>query len=525
MITRAFVNGRIYASLDPLIIVDGIVVSGSRIIYAGSSSKALDIARITGGDVVDLNGRVVLPSFIDAHLHMDSLGLLSYILDLRGVKSIRELKERLREYINNNKPSLVIGRGWNQEEFIEARYPTRSDLDEVTSDIPVLLLRVCGHMAVLNTAGLRLVGFLEHSWDKVLRDEKGAPSGLIIEDAVGLAHSKFKEQLTSRDYRKILMTSQSILLANGVSMVGFVSCSINTLRELIEMNADGELKLRVRVYLQVDRNDQDSLSRITRLGLRAGFGDSYLKIMGIKLFLDGSLGARTAWLTEPYSDSPGENGSPLIEREDLLRIAKLADESGLQIAVHAIGDRAIDMALDVYSELKNTRKLRHRIEHVSVLRDDQVELMRKIGVVAVVQPRFIISDWWAKKRLGERAKWLYRFKTMIESGIPIAFSTDAPVEPVNPWETVYSAITRGYYENIPFYEDTRHEALDLKTSLYSYTIGSSYALHEDQNTGKLLPGMYADFIIVDKDPFTVDHRELRAIKILETYIGGMRASA
>ena len=511
-----FINGVVYVSFKPLNLVDGFLVSGDRVLYAGSSSVVKQLTSLLGGSIVDLKGKTILPGFIDSHIHLDELGLSLRILDLRGVKSIRELKEKLRDYASKSRSQWIIGRGWDQELFEEKKWPTRWDLDEVVSDRPVLLVRVCGHAGVLNTHGLEITGLINSIDRNVLRNENGESTGIVVEDALSKARSMIREFLSVNDYVEFLKTAQEHLLSNGITTVGFVSCSLKSLRALMELWRRGELKIRVRLYLY-------PLEAIRELGVKAGFGDSYLKIMGVKLFADGSLGARTAWLSEPYSDDPSTSGYPVIKYEELLEVAKTIDENGLQLAVHAIGDKAIEMVLDVYRALENTKRLRHRIEHLSVLRDDELEEISKLGVVGVVQPHFIISDWWAKNRLGEkRVKWLYRFKSMIEKNVPIALSTDAPVEPVNPWETIYAAVTRGEYDNIPYYEDTREESLSVVEALHSYTAGSAYSLHGENELGTLKPGALADFIVVDRDPLMTPPRELGRIKVLETYVGGVR---
>lgn len=519
MSVKGFVNGKIYLSYKPLRIVDAIIVHGQRVLYAGTSTRAIELAKSLGGDIVDLDGKVVLPGFIDSHIHMDSLGLTLVSLDLTGVKSISELKNRVKQYVERFKPRVVIGRGWDQELFVEKRYPTRIDIDEVVKDIPVLLIRICGHMALLNTKGLEYTGLIGKADRNVNEDS----AGLVVENAVGEAYKKFTESIGVEEFIGLLRKAQKYLLSHGVTSIGFVSCSLKTFKALLEMWRRNELHLRVHIYFNPVGDGIDVVKYLADLGFKLGYGDSLLKVMGIKLFVDGSLGARTAWLSEPYEDHSRTLGFQLLDREDLYKIAKRADEAGLQLAVHAIGDKAIETVLGVYSELDNTRRLRHRVEHLSVLRDDLLEDMSELGAVAVVQPRFIISDWWAIHRLGpRRMKWLYRFRSMLEKNIPIAFSTDAPVESLNPWETIYAAITRGKYDDSPTYEYTASECLGLLESLDIYTRGSSYALHDENEIGTLLPGSYADFIVVDRDPPGLVDKEIKNVKILETYVGGKR---
>ncbi|MDK2383514.1 MAG: amidohydrolase family protein, partial [Candidatus Korarchaeota archaeon] len=197
--------------------------------------------------------------------------------------------------------------------------------------------------------------------------------------------------------------------------------------------------------------------------------------------------------------------------------------AGLQLAVHAIGDRANDMVLRIYSELgrEAVRGLRHRIEHASVLRPDQLRLMAELGAAAAVQPHFIISDWWVVRRLGRRrAAWAYPLRTMATAGIPMGFSTDAPVEPLDPWETIYAAVTRGEYEGVELAAETPGERLGLEESLHYYTMGSAYLVFEEERLGSLVPGKLADYIVVDRDPLVMEPPEIRGVKVLETVVGG-----
>ncbi|WP_457550518.1 amidohydrolase, partial [Archaeoglobus sp.] len=426
------------------------------------------------------------------------------------VRSIDELKRRLKEHAEKTESEWIVGYGWDQE--LLKRYPTRWDLDEVVDDRPVLLSRFCLHAGVLNTKAMEICNLLDSESPCVMRNERGA-TGVVVENAYTTAVNKFRESLKPEDYEKFIESAMRYVLSHGITAVGFVSCGSKSFKALERLRAKRKLKLRVFVYLKD--------SEITRFGISRGFGDEFLKINGVKIIADGSLGARTAWLSERYED--GDScGFPIISRDELEKIARRVHKANLQLAIHGIGDRTIDTILDVYQEL-NAKIARHRIEHASVLRDDQVERIAKLGIVVSAQPHFIISDWWVVRRVGQnRAKWVYRLKSLIEKGIVVGFGTDAPVESVNPWETVYSAVTRGKHEELELYELTKNENLTVEEALHCYTYGSAYLLFEEQNLGTLEVGKFADFVVVDRDPFDVDERDLRNIKVLETYIGGNR---
>ena len=522
MSVKAFINGKIYVSFTPLRVESSLVIYGDRVLYVGSAERALELARSLGGEVVDLAGKTVMPGFIDSHLHLDTLGLALSTLDLRGTKSISELREKLRDYASNSKFTWILGHGWDQELFAEKRWPTRWDLDEAVSDKPVLLTRICLHAGVVNTRALLVSRVAESGLPGILRDERGEPIGVLLEEALKYVRERVKSELTTRDYVEFIKAAQDHLLSMGVTTIGVAGCGLKVLRALMSLWSRRELRVRVRLYLYHRDGDVDILDILDKIGVKCGFGDEYLRIMGIKLFADGALGPRTAWLSEPYTDDPSTSGVPLLESEELRKLARKAHDTGLQVAVHAIGDRALDVVLDAFSYIK-PEKLRHRIEHASLVRDDQLEELKKLNPALSVQPRFVISDWWAKSRVGERRiKWLYRFKTFIASGLLVGLSTDAPVEPVNPWETIYVAVTRGKYDNVPYYEETAGEKLTLLESLHAYTQGSAQLLRSESEIGTLEQGKLADFIILGKDPLSVAEKELRELRITETYVGGER---
>jgi hypothetical protein len=305
--------------------------------------------------------------------------------------------------------------------------------------------------------------------------------------------------------------------SRGVTTLGFVSCGARELAALIEL--EEELPLRVRVYLNPER---DALKALKDLGIRRGFGSDLLKIQGIKILADGSLGARTARLSSPYEDDPETFGQYNIKKDELLSLAAEANEAKLQLAIHGIGDATIDMILDAYEAL-GPSDLRHRIEHASLSRPDQIERMARMGVAVTVQPHFVLTDWWLPERVGhQRAKWIYPFRSIMKAEVPVGFGTDSPVEPIDPFETLYAAVTRGKFEAHSVYEMSKEEALTVEESLYCYTFGSAYVMGEEKLLGSLEEGKIADFVVVEDDPLTVDERNLRTVGTAETRLGGRR---
>lgn len=513
---KAFLNGHIYISFCPKKETGGLLVAEGRVLSAGREDQVKDLAERLGAEVIDLKGRTLLPGFIDSHAHLDEVGLSLRSLDLRGTKSLEELKGKLDTFARNDESPWILGYGWDQELFEGHRWPTRYDLDAVEKKRPVMLSRVCLHAAVINTPALKESG-LDPSSPNVLKGKDGSPSGVIVEEALNIAKEKFRRSLTIEDWKGYLRAGAFHAASHGVTTLGFVSCGARELAALIEL--EEELPLRVRVYLNPER---DVLKALKNLGIRRGFGSDLLKIQGIKILADGSLGARTARLSSPYEDDPETFGQYNVKRDELLSLAAEANEAKLQLAIHGIGDATIDMILDAYEAL-GPSDLRHRIEHASLSRPDQIERMARTGIAVTVQPRFVLTDWWLPERVGhQRAKWIYPFRSIMKAEVPVGFGTDSPVEPIDPFETLYAAVTRGKFEAHSVYEISKEEALTVEESLYCYTFGSAYVMGEEKLLGSLEEGKIADFVVVEDDPLTVDERNLRTIKTAETRLSGRR---
>ncbi len=515
----SLVNCKAYVSFKPLKTAKAITIFGDKILYHGTIAGAKRMAKLHNGKVVDLGGKVVVPGFVDSHMHLDSLGIGLNTLDVTNTRSIGEIKEKLRKFADvHSDATWLRGRGWDQEFFAEGRWPNKQDIDEIVSDKPVLLIRVCGHIAVINTKALELLKGLSISLQPPFydRDKSGELTGIVREDGVKYVRSLIKYELG--ELTKFLKDAYNHSLSYGVTTVAIAGCDSEVLNALQLLRLNHELPLRIRAFIK-----PELLVHIKNLGIKQGFGDSYLKISGVKLLADGSFGGRTALLSQPYSDDSSTNGVSTITDDELKRIVKEASENKLQVATHAIGDKAIDMVLNAYESYKLCiPELKHRIEHASIVRPDQVSRMAKLGVVIAVQPHFIIADWWVVKRVGvKRAPWVYPFRTLLDAGVQMGFSTDCPVEPINPWESVYASVTRGKYEKSELLKYTKNETLDTVTTIHIYTFGSAKILHEEDALGTLEEGKFADLVIIDRDPIKTKPKDLREIKVLATIVGGV----
>lgn len=512
------INGNIYASFEPLIRVKALALAYGRVLAIGDESYVKRLVYDLGGDVIDIGGRPIIPGFIDAHIHLDGLALALKSLNLRGMRSIGELKLKLKEFIENNPDvEVVYGRGWDQELFVEGRWPTRYDVDDVISDKPVVLVRICGHAALLNTKAMEDLGLMHSRSKDVIRDERGVPTGIVKESIIDLVTSYVRNKLMR--YDTYIHDTLNYILSHGVTTIGYVSACMDVINTLTKFVNEGITIPRIYAYLNV--NDFYKFTSLIKTPLRSNF----ISIIGVKVFLDGSLGARTALLSEPYSDDLKNKGQELISVDDLVKLMYEAFSKGFQVAAHAIGDKAIDIAIMAYKKacpLIGGSKGYLRIEHASIIRPDQIRELRKLGIAVSIQPRFVISDWWVVRRVGiRRVRWVYPFKTLKHEGLAIGLSTDAPVEPLNPWETIYAAVTRGSFEGIELSKYTMEESLSILEALHLYTYGSARVLGI-QDLGRLLPGYKADFLVLDRDPLAVSHEMLRKIEILEVWVNGYR---
>ncbi len=503
MTKKLFYNGKIYISFKPLTVAEAMLIDSDTITdYGNLESESDEVERI------DLQGKTVIPGFIDSHMHLDELGEYLNSIDLRGVRTIDEMKLRIQSQMSSER--WIIGHGWDQELLSEGRWPTSSDIDGVSGQKPMLLSRVDLHSALLNSQGMKESGIIEMSELSpfIERDGQGNPTGIIKEKAFGYVKDLIKKKRTKEYWKKLLTDAISYASKKGVTSIGFVSCSEDIFKLLLEIDKK-DLKIRIFVFVNPDFMMKEEFPSYLK-------DDSMMKIAGVKLFSDGSLGSRTALLSFDYADDRGNRGLAAMSGGDIYSMAKKAESLGLDVATHAIGDKALDTVLGVYARLN----FNHRIEHASLIRQDQFDLIKKVGAILVTQPHFVVTDFWILDRVGKQnAKIVHPFKTILRKGIPQAFSTDCPVEPLDPWETVKAAVDRGKERGIELSILSDNEVLSVADSLDIYTRGSAGALRH-KRIGTLERGNYADFIVLDREPLNSD---LSEISVLETYVGGQRA--
>jgi len=498
---------------------EAVAIKDEKIVAVGAN----ELAKAWIGDqtrVVSLNGKTVVPGFIDTHVHMRGFGRYLTKIDLRNVSSIRKMQQLLQERVQKTHERYwILGRGWDQERLREKRYPTRWDLDEAASNNPVILTRVCGHICVVNSKALELANITKDtaapSGGQIDRDpETGEPTGILRENALDLVLNVVPEPNEEELTEMCALACHKAVEAGLTSVHWFVrsSAEIRVLQELRK-----EDKLPIRIYLVVP---VEFLERLASAGLATGFGDSMMKIGSIKILADGSLGARTAALKQPYNDEPSTRGMMLYNRRSLNTLVLKAHKARFQLAIHAIGDRAVDMALKALETAVNEsprENHRHRLEHVSVVTETFIHQMRKLGVIASVQPHFAVSDFWVEKRLGKaRARWTYPFRTFIKEGLVVTGGSDCPVEPISPLLGIFAAVNR---EAFP------QERITLDEALRIYTISAAFASFEEKVKGSIEAGKLADLVVLSDDLREIEPDRIRDVKVEMTIVGGKIAYA
>jgi predicted amidohydrolase YtcJ len=472
-------------------------------IYRGEDPDLLP-----GTEVIDANGGSLLPGLTDTHCHPFDYGRLKRSVDLRGTSNVTAVRMRLSSAVLKAGPGeWVLGMGWNQESFPDRRMPTRSDIDDLSPSNPVILSRVCGHIGLLNSAAVRLLGVASRGGPEYERDSAGELTGIVKETALVDALQRVPRsperlasdiQAVEAEAAKLGLTGLHCIVSPG----GFRE----ELAALHGLHASGALSLRYRVYIPAE-----ALGFVQEEGLREKMNGDALRINGVKVFTDGSLGARTAALREPYSDDPGNSGILRMKDSELDQVVERADSLGYQVIVHAIGDRAVEQAVRSLSRVTGARNpRRHRVEHASLLPVDLRSKMAKHGIRAAVQPCFVTSDTWAVDRLGEeRLRDLHPFRSMLEEGILVSGGSDSPVESLSPVLGMWAAMTRG--GSVP------EESLTLEQSLALYTSAASSNGFDESD---LREGAPANFTLFDSDIGGMHPALFRKVGVLATVVNG-----
>ena len=531
-----FIHGNIYTGIVANASFQGIkrehalAIRGDRIEDVGAE---VDMLKLKGPEtqVIDLGGHFLMPGFNDAHIHLSQGGFERLTVDLVGVKSLTEFRDRIRARVEKAAPGeWIVGGGWDQTLWPVKELPTRWDIDEVSADHPVFVQRVDGHIGVANTRALQLASITLASKDpaggKIDRDSTGQPNGILRETAKDAVFAVIPKP--THDQRRQAIEAS----LHALAQFGITSAQDNSSWDdfLIYEEIEREGKLTARISEWLPFNDPVQTLEMHRSAHPQS--DLMLQTGMLKGFMDGSLGSRTAAMLEPYADDPKNSGLPQYEPDKLAEMAKERAQAGFQLGFHAIGDKGVQMALDAFADAEKAARekkvkaanggddYRLRIEHAQVTSPAQIAKFKELKVIASMQPAHVLSDMpWAAERLGsKRAAHSYAWAEFLKKGVTLAFGSDYPFDQLSPFRGLYAAVTRrsenGKHEYFP------EQKLSMEQAISAYTTGSAFAQFAEKEKGTLAPGMLADFIVLDRDITAVEPTKVLGTRVLRTVVGG-----
>ena len=518
-------NARIYTVDDSRPIVAAMAVRDGRIAFTGSAREAMAL-KGTSTKIVDLAGRTVIPGMVDAHAHLLGLGQALRIVNLVGAKSYDEVIARVVARAKGLPPGQwLLGRGWDQNQWGDTRFPTHDALSRALPNNPVYLTRVDGHAGLANAAAMRAASVTAASKDpsggKVERTASGDPTGVFIDNAKDLVEHFIPpgtREETRQAIRAAIAESQRYGLV-GLHDAGESRATIDLMEEMAKA---GEIPFRLYVMIG---DDSAAVAHYLARGPQSGLYDNHLWLRSFKLYADGALGSRGAALLEPYSDDANNKGLILTAPAHIQDVAVRALRAGFQVNTHAIGDRGNRVVLDAYdAALKQVPVADHRfrVEHAQILHHDDIPRFAELGVIPSMQAVHQTSDmYWAGSRLGAgRLLGAYAWRSVLETGVVVPNGSDFPVEAVNPLLSFHSAVARQDAENWPAGGWLPEQRMTRQEALMSMTIWPAFAAFQEATMGSLAPGKLADFVVLDRDIMTVADRDILGTAVLATYIGG-----
>ena len=525
MIQTILHNGSIYTLDEERPRISALAISYGRVVALGSDTYIRGLATANTTQI-DLAGRTVLPGLTDAHLHWEAQARSLSAVDVFEVPSKAIALERVKQRAEmTSAGEWISGHGWAQDLWEDRGFPTKSDLDQVAPDNPVILKAKSGHASWVNSRALQLAGITGSTSDpeggQILRDASGEATGILLETASDLARDKMPNP-SSEQLADMMTAAQELALKCGITMIHDFD-EPSCLAALQILRERGDLKLRVLKQI-----NQRWLDAAIDSGIRTGFGDDWIRIGALKLFADGALGPKTALMFEAYAGEPDNYGMILVDKEEMVEYASRASSYGLPTSVHAIGDKAVHDVLDVLESVRAEEAARreprssrrHRIEHVQIIHPRDIGRLAQLDVIASMQPIHAMSDRVTADRYwGERTAYAYNPRIQLDQGARIAFGSDAPVEPLNPWLGIHAAVTR-QRDGLPVGGWHPEARLSLRESLLGFTQGPAYAAGMEDRLGKLAEGYLADLIVLDRDVHEIPADELAAVNVLGTMVDG-----
>jgi predicted amidohydrolase YtcJ len=491
--------------------VTALAMRDRRILAVGDDDEIRSLAQ-SHTQQIDVCGRRVVPGLIDSHFHFYDWALGRRGLSLTNAASLADVRERVRQVVRKALPGeWILGQGWNQDGWPQPRLPHRSDLDDLTPHNPTVLWRTDLHLAWVNSQALQIAGITADTLDPAMgvidRNESGQPTGILRELAINLVRQVIPPP-TADDTDQAMRTAIADIHRLGLTGVHDMRIMGGedgppAFQAWQRLQSQGGLKLRVWMMLPSER-----LSEVIALGLRTGFGDEYLRVGGIKIFSDGATGPRTAWMLEPFADAG--IGMPLTPMREIAEMISTAHQAGISTATHAIGDRSVQELLDVFTEILAGKGggvqplAPHRIEHVQHSHPHDLERLAPLGLVASVQPIHATDDMAMMERAcGERSRWAYAFRDLLNAGTVLALGSDCPVASPNPFWGIHAAVTRQRRDGTPAAGWYPGQRLTVAEAVWGYTMGPAYASGQSARQGSLAPGKLADLIVLDRDIFAI----------------------
>lgn len=514
-------NGIIYTMAHESDTYASIAINGGQVKAIGD-----DLSHLADNNtqIIDLEGKIVVPGFNDSHIHLLGLGAALSQVDLSEARSKEDVIKLTQDFIQKNhidKDQWITGRGWNQDYFDVKEILTADDLDEISTNHFIFLRRACGHVAACNTYLLDTFGFTK---EETHIDGGMYVNGVFKENALELITSKMPVP-TKDDLKKWIKNGATYLNSLGITSVQSDDLCVfsedlipDVFKSLIELSMNDNLS--VRVYEQSLLRNATILSKEIDNGYKQGKGSDFFKLGPLKILGDGSLGGRTAWLNQPYADAPNEQGIHMYSQEELNKYVFLAHKHDIASAIHCIGDKMLDSALEAISQAQEQLpkpNLRHGIVHCQITSRDQLKRMRDLNIMAYVQPIFLDYDAHiVYDRVGSLADTSYNWKTMMDIGLKMSFGSDAPVDSADPIKGIHCAVTRKDLNLKPEKAYLLDQSISVYDAIYNYTVESAYASHEEDVKGKLLPGYMADLVVLEGDIF----KNILATQIHTTIVNG-----
>jgi len=520
----AFINGKIYTVNEKQPLAQSVVVEENRIVFVGSDDEAKQFIDVNT-NVIDLEGKLMMPGFIDNHVHFIGGGLYLLGIDLRPSNSTTEFKQILKDYAAKFPNKWITGGYWDHEKWEVNDLPTKEMIDEAVSNQPIFVDRLDGHMGVANSLALKMAGITKDTKSPdgglIVKDPlTGEPTGVLKDNAMYLINKLIPVPTAEENYEALLAALDE---AKRLGITSVQDITYSDALMVFQKAKDGG-KLTSRIFTRWPISDyQDHVKN----NIKVGYGDEYIKMGSLKAFADGSLGSSTAWFFERYDQDTLTTGlaMDIITDGSMEKWCADADKNHLQLSVHAIGDKANSYMLDLFEKItiQNPKwDRRFRLEHAQHVRFEDIPRFAELGVIASVQPYHCIDDGvWAEKRIGpERIKYTYPFKSFLDAGVKMCFGTDWYVAPLNPLLGLYAAVTRRTLDNKNFDGWIPEQKISVEEAIKCYTINSAYASFEENIKGSIEVGKLADLIVLSDDILTIDPVKIKDVKVEMTIFDG-----